>query len=301
MLNIFKEINNIPGVMGVLANCGDKGLISMGLEDSLSESTREQFKKFLDRKQTLAACREEQDMEIRFTEAVILTRKINQNNTLAIIGKPDLNLGLLNVTLDMLQEELKAATIKAESPQQDIPRPAESTSSQDTDVALSEPLRNSVIAIQQALFEVIGPLSRTIFSDSLKSWAQVEPASSTRLQELIDLLCMEIGDLDLENKFRQMAATGIKEREDNPDQPKDKSTKPAPKILVSREMAQKLTGLLTKYTTIMGSVGSLIMKSYLKEWSLKGEATEERIPELMKMLANEISDPKIRQDFLDSW
>jgi hypothetical protein len=300
MLNIFKEINALPGVRGVLANIQDIGIVSAGLDDDLSSLALNQFEIFLAKQGKLSG----QDIEIRFDEAVILTRRIDDNNTLAILGSPDINLGLLNVTLDMLQEGLKTAAVRMSHPTQqeensidteDTPPAVESV-----DFKLSGPLQNRVMAIQQALLETIGPLARTILSDSVKSWAQVGPASTRRLTELIDLLCMEIGDVGLENKFRQAAdsaATGSDDANPVPHNHPPKPDKPK-KILVNKQMAQKFAEIMTRYTSIMGPVGSLIMKDYLQEWAASGEATEARIPELMKMLGKEIADQGDREEFL---
>jgi|GEM_PF-4877276 len=302
MHNIFQNINALPGVKGVLASIGEAGMVSPGLENELSPLALNQFKIFLDEQKKLYSSSDGRDLEIRFNEAVILVRDINDDGTLAVICAPDINLALLNVTIDMLQRELKtAATQYSPSASKDLP-PSDIHNNQPpanpTDLALSGPLQNIVMDIQQALLETIGPFARTIMSDSVKSWAKVGATSTDRLQELIDLLCMEIGDSNLESKFRQAASIIITGQNNSP-ATVNKSSAPQkkPKILVNKKMAQKLADIMTDYTNIMGPVGSLIMKDCLQKWAAAGEASPTRIPALLKMLGKEIADQKSREEF----
>ncbi len=303
MQNIFQDINALPGVKGVLASIGEVSMVSTGLENELSPSALNQFEIFLDEQKKLYSSSDSRDLEIRFNEAVILVRDINDDGTLAVICAPDINLGLLNVTIDMLQKELKTAAMQySPSPSKDLPHSDihnNQSPAKPTYLALSGPLRNIVMGIQQTLLETIGPFARTIMSDSVKSWAKAGATSTDRLVELIDLLCMEIGDDSLESKFRQAAAIIITSQKNSPPAV-NKSSGPQkkPKILVNKKMAQKLASIMTDYTNIMGPVGSLIMKDYLQKWAAAGEASPARIPELLKMLGKEIAGQKSREEFM---
>ena len=304
MLKLFEEINALPGIKGILANIQDVGIVSTGLEDELSPELLAQFKIFLDRQAARSSAYQDQELEIRFNEAVILVHGIDQHTALAVIGEPDLNLGLLNVTLEMLQGELQAAAAQMrQSPLQDGTSKlttADNSPRLTTEVeefGLSQALQSKLTAIKQAMIATIGPIAETITRDSVKSWIKAGPATVERFNELIDLLCMEIGDNALESEFRQ-AVKPIISGEAATAQKKPRTGTGPEKIQVSKQMAEKLTELLRLYSTAMGPVGGVIMKDYLRQWAADGEPSAARIPELISMLAKEIPDPAAREKFL---
>ncbi|VAW38175.1 hypothetical protein MNBD_DELTA03-1096 [hydrothermal vent metagenome] len=133
------------------------------------------------------------DMEIRLRGSLLLIRPLSPEAALIVATKPSLNLVLINANLKFLNAELQAA-LRGEAQ-------ARKTTRQPGSVPLVHRLKH----LEDAMTEIIGPLAHEIFQAGVADWQLAGPAATGRLQELIDLLCMEIGDPQLEEHFRGAA------------------------------------------------------------------------------------------------
>ncbi|HFQ80123.1 MAG TPA: DUF4388 domain-containing protein [Desulfobacterales bacterium] len=138
------------------------------------------------------------DMEIRLRGSLLLIRPLSTEAALIVATKPSLNLVLINANLKFLNAELQAA-LRGEAQ-------ARKTTRQPGSVPLVHRLKH----LEDAMTEIIGPLAHEIFQAGVADWQLAGPAATSRLQELIDLLCMEIGDPQLEEHFRRAAGPVIK-------------------------------------------------------------------------------------------
>jgi len=138
------------------------------------------------------------NMEIRLSGSLLIIRPLSPEATLIVATKPSLNLVLINANLKLLNAELQAALRGKAQARKTSRWPG------------SAPLAHRLKVLESAMTEIIGPLAHEIFQPGVADWQSAGPAAADRLQELIDLLCMEIGDPQLEEHFRRAARPIIK-------------------------------------------------------------------------------------------
>jgi hypothetical protein len=138
------------------------------------------------------------NMEIRLKSSLLIIRPLSPEATLIVATKPSLNLVLVNANLKLLNAELQAALRGEAQARKTSHRPS------------SSPLVHSLKQLEGTMTEIIGPLAHEIFQPGIADWQLAGPPAAGRLQELIDLLCMEIGDPQLEEDFRRAASPIIK-------------------------------------------------------------------------------------------
>lgn len=139
-------------------------------------------------------------MEIRLKNSLLIIRPLTSEALLVVATKPSLNLALINANLKFLNTELKAALRGRAKPRETTLWPA-----------VPAPLAHNLTNLETVMTEIIGPLAHEIFQPGVADWHMAGPASANRLQELIDLLCMDIGDPQLEERFRRAAGPIIEE------------------------------------------------------------------------------------------
>ncbi|MFW8600718.1 DUF4388 domain-containing protein [Desulfobacterota bacterium M19] len=139
------------------------------------------------------------NMEIRLSNSLLVIRPLNPEAILIVATKPSLNLVLINANLKLLNAELQAALRGKTQARRAARWPG------------SPPLAHTLKQLEDTMTEIIGPLAHKIFPPSVADWQLAGPASADRLQEFIDLLCMEIGDPPSERHFRQAARPIIEE------------------------------------------------------------------------------------------
>ncbi len=139
------------------------------------------------------------NMEIRLKSSLLIIRPLTPEAALVVATKPSLNLALINANLKFLNTELQAALRGKAKPRETARWP------------VPAPLVHSLTNLEAVMTEVIGPLAHEIFQPGVADWHMAGSASADRLQELVDLLCMEIGDPQLEKLFRRAASPIIEE------------------------------------------------------------------------------------------
>ncbi len=139
------------------------------------------------------------NMEIRLKDSLLIIKPLSPEAVLIVATKPSLNLVLINANLKLLNAELQAALRGKAQAHRAARWPG------------SAPLVHSLKQLESAMTEIIGPLAYKIFQPGVADWQLAGPASADRLQEFIDLLCMEIGDPPSEKLFRRAAQPIIEE------------------------------------------------------------------------------------------
>jgi len=212
MLDLFKEIEGLQGVTGTFAHIRGLGMIYAELPDGYTAETLRQFESFVEQVRHAAreAKTENPEAEITLPEAVILVRSINEQATLIVVAGVDLNRGLLQVTLDLLQDELRQEAENlcrnrgmANSPTDN----REQGSRWQPPDSLPAEVHGVVARLAASLRQAVGPLASVIMEQSVAGWLQAGEASRGRIDELIEVLCMEIGDPEIESRFRADAAS----------------------------------------------------------------------------------------------
>ena len=112
-------------------------------------------------------------------------------------------------------------------------------------------------------------------------------ADANRTDELVELICMEIGDREIEAAFRRAVHRH-----------RPATTPAGPRqILVSPALARELSAIMEAFCQAIGPVGAVVMKSKLRQWADMGSPSPQRLGDLVAMLAAEIDDEKARERF----
>jgi len=223
MKDLFKEIKNVTAVMGsCLHVTGIKELHSDLPNIFLAKIT--EIGEIFDRviKVSLATNMHASSVELKYDEALIFLRPIDQDACLITFCENDVNKKMLNMTTGMLGKELQQAV--AQIRQKTGPDPATSSAFNHPGVppitvkpAPPDPRAKSLDVnkiihagpmarifqdFQDALAMAIGPISEMVMKDSVETWASEGECSQERLSELVDLLIREIDDVSLEAEFK---------------------------------------------------------------------------------------------------
>lgn len=175
-------------------------------------------------------------MEMRYADGLLLASPISKTATLLTFCVPSANTALVNMTINMLLPNLQVAARTMTKPvaapkatpapvKPTAPVPAEATTKKtakpappakstppakpaakpvDVDALLSAgPLARTLVEFQSGLSYAIGPVGEMVMRDALDEWGKGGECSETRLNELVDILCREIDDTDLEEEFRK--------------------------------------------------------------------------------------------------
>lgn len=165
------------------------------------------------------------NIEFKYEEAVIIVRPIDSNSSLVTFCETGINKKTLNMTTGMLANELKQAvdTIRKSGAAKPTPAPAPpkeeapppppaKPAAPEVDVNKilhAGPLAKVFQDFQDALSMAIGPISEMVMKDTVEAWAQKGDCSKARLNELVDMLCLEIDDPSLESEFKDAISSHI--------------------------------------------------------------------------------------------
>jgi hypothetical protein len=145
-------------------------------------------------------------MKFKYEESLICVRRLEKDAYIISVCEPTVNQSLIKMTAGVISPELKTALAaarqkaenKGESPTT-RPRPQTGVAEE---LLRSGPLAAILIRYQEALARAIGPVSPLVLREAVGRWLGAGDGTEHRLHELIDLLCAEISDPDLEAEFR---------------------------------------------------------------------------------------------------
>ncbi len=230
MDNLLQEIQALPHVTGGYVYIQTLGPMFSNLPGSYEKSSLNQIGYSI---QKIFEHEDSDDLnvdniELKFTDATILIRKINMDSALITICEPGANLPLVNMTTGMLTKELinavskarqavkqheenaaaqKAKAAAAPEPQPTPPEAVPEEKIDIDDLLSSSPLAGTLQKYQEALTHAIGPIGEMVMRESVEDWADQGDCSVNRLPELIDILCREIDDEALETEFKSSIAS----------------------------------------------------------------------------------------------
>lgn len=224
MQELFKEIKNVPAVMGsYLHVAGIKELHSDLPKIFLPKIAEvgEIFDRVI--KVSLATNMHANSIEFKYDEALIFLRPIDQDACLITFCETDINKKTLNMTTGMLTKELKQAVERIRTgpkqaaavprrpepqpqpqpvPPQPPPAAAAKAKIDVNKIIHAGPMAKIFQDFQDALALAIGPISEMVMKDTIEAWADEGECSQQRLPELVDMLIREIDDVSLEAEFK---------------------------------------------------------------------------------------------------
>jgi len=128
----------------------------------------------------------------------------SKNNTRKIC-EPNANKSLIAMTAGMLAGDIEIAmaqAIKAHPISSPPSRPAETIqASQVEEAEIDEKIAPVLEQIKEALAMTIGPIAGPVMKDNIEIWSKQNTPSLSSLPALAKLLCSEIDDKILEQKF----------------------------------------------------------------------------------------------------
>ena len=209
MNEVLQEIKLLPGVIGSSIYISGKKETWSDLPKVFKAKTAD-IGRSLERLFKLRQGRDISFIEVRFDESVMLMRPVDKESSLITICEGGVNFPLVNMTSSMLLGELRkgveairrgeAAAKKAESAPRPAAKPAAKASVNEI---MQGPLAPTMEKLSNALALAIGPISDMVLKDTVKSWLDAGPPDESRVPELIDMLCQEIDDSELEKEFRE--------------------------------------------------------------------------------------------------
>lgn len=225
MEDILKEIKNVPAVMGSYIHVNGVTAVNSDLP-KIFQSKIYDVGLAIDRliKINEATKMHASNIEFKYEEAVLIVRPIDSNSSLVTFCETNINKKTLNMTTGMLANELKQAADKirtsgaakpapappkAEAP----PPPPKPSAAAEVDVNKilhAGPLAKVFQDFQDALSMAIGPISEMVMKDTVEAWAQKGDCSEARLNELVDMLCLEIDDSSLEAEFKEAISSHLR-------------------------------------------------------------------------------------------
>jgi len=315
MFEQLQEINALQGVTGTFVYMKGTGIASLKLPQILQEKTIPYLNRYLARTQQInqAVGLQVKEMEIRLENAAVLIKTIDPGASLVVIGSGALNVPLINVTIEMLLDEFKEEVAKARKSR--LAAAQEKTAAEAALVtkgttlaqAMQEgPMAPAFRAMKVSLAGAVGPVSGMIFNDAAENWAKAGPVQAERLQELVDALCIEIGEPGLETQFRQKIKPLIIQaiaagKPDAVKQQPPPQARPAAEtpVMMDPGMKASLQGIQKAFTRIVGPVADMLMREATGRWQKSGPPTRQRLAGLIDMLCQEIGDPRMETDFRD--
>jgi hypothetical protein len=207
MNELLQEIKLLPGVIGSTVHINGEKRIFSDLPKVFQSKTAD-IGRSLERLFKLRQGRDINFIEVRFDESVMLMRPVDREASLITICESGVNFPLVNMTSSMLTGELRKAVEKIRKGEDEKPAPKPqgtkaAPAATDVNAVMNGPLAPVMERLANALALAIGPISDMVMKDTVKDWVKQGPADEARVPELVDMLCREIDDSELEKEFRQ--------------------------------------------------------------------------------------------------
>jgi len=223
MQHALTDLRLISGVMGSFIMAPKRGIVACDVPGVLKQDKLNQAGRLVSRivgagKTGFANMR---DMVLNYSEMFIFIRLLKDGAILVIMGDPTMNINLLAMSLNLAQEDfdtlLAAApsTPVAATPTAGSAAPSAAAQSPQQSAAAGGPLSLEQLnahhelapafeELRHNLAKVMGPMASIIFDDALLRWAASHPVNTSGLLNLVEVVCIEIGDLSLADQYRNI-------------------------------------------------------------------------------------------------
>jgi hypothetical protein len=212
---LLQEITMLPGVLGCFVYSGkQRVLLGSKMPPIFKENNLQVIGRLLTRTVQIGsmAMLLLKEIEMKYNESLLIIKPLPKEALLIIICEPNANKSLINMTTGMLAKDIaKVITQSVSAPpvsrqsekhplqQKQVPRKKTTPPQKATiDAKLAAILKQ----VTGALAMAIGPIAATVMKDTIETWANQSPPSTSSLPELTKLLCAEINEPDLEQSFK---------------------------------------------------------------------------------------------------
>jgi len=180
MNQFISTINEIPGILGICIFDQKQELTINNVPDFIPPVVLAEVGHVVAKMYALAQNNVPQisDLSLHYDE-ISLHIRIATDETILIVGEPQINESLVSLSLNMIEKEYKLA---ATEPIEDIPTV---TMPVQTDIDYVALLAEHLPALKSKLVKAIGPMASIIFDNAYKCWREKQPLNSTGLLEIL--------------------------------------------------------------------------------------------------------------------
>lgn len=172
----------------------------------------------------------------------------------------------------------------------------------DPSAVMNGNLKGELDRLKEVLISAVGPIGAVLIREGVGEWAQRFEPSSKHLGALVDILCGEIGDAEVEVQLRKALTEMLANPATSPEQTSEAVPSSNLTANESDVLSQKAHDrILEVLSRVVGPVAVIIMKSAVKEWESQGAATgRAKIGDLINRICAEIDDAAAEADFRSS-
>jgi len=180
MNQLISTINEIPGILGICIFNQNHELTINNVPDSIPPAVLAEVGHVLANIYELAQDNVHQisDLSLHYDE-VSLHIRIAADETILIVGEPQLNESLVSLSLNMIEKEYQ---LTGTEPLEDIHTV---TMPVQTNVNYVDLLAEQIPALKNKLVKVIGPMASIVFDDAYKRWREKQPLHCYGLLEIL--------------------------------------------------------------------------------------------------------------------
>lgn len=206
MQQIIDDLQAIPGVIGASIYSSNDGLRHNNLPamfrpEKLNETGKHLVKIYVAGRINFPDLNE---VLVSYEESLMVCRQLSGKDYLMAICDPAINMNLLNMSLNLAidnhdtQGDISPA--KAATSPPPTPGPLPDPVKLREEGALAEPLQAMLVH----LTKVIGPMALIVFDDCVALWASDAAPSVSRITDLQERICRDIGEKDKVDDFRKL-------------------------------------------------------------------------------------------------
>lgn len=199
MNNLLSEITALPKILGCFVFSSAQGVTGSNMPPIFANNAIKVMGTLLARSKQMSVMAKLNldSIDIRYNESMLVAKPLNKDTVLVMICEPGVNKSLLNMSVNMLMDDLKGFLSTTR-------KPVASGGASPAAKPQSDPAIRPILAkIKEALADAIGPIAQPVLEDCVKKWSGNGPQNKARLPNLALLLCMEIDDERLEAGFME--------------------------------------------------------------------------------------------------
>lgn len=201
MIELLNEVSESPGILGACVYSTELGVMATNLPVRMTPAIQQKIGKLL---QQIFELKDSKTLdistfEIQFDECLILAKKLNGSAALFTLCQAEANLSLVNMSLNMLSNDLLAKIVKmntsttaAETTVQSSAQAQTAQKPQSYAEVINGPLAAELKLIKVVLSKSIGPFTGIVLEDGINEWLKSGKSQQRDLENLIQILAREI-------------------------------------------------------------------------------------------------------------
>lgn len=207
MDSLLREITALPGVFGCFVFSGERHVIGSKMPPIFRKENINSIANLLARTVQIGhtAQLDFKEIELRYNESLLMIKPLKKEALLILICEPNANKSLIAMTSGILAGEIEIAmarSLKLHPSSHSASRPTETIQASQIDKIETDRVLAPVLEqIQEVLAMAIGPIAGPVMKDNVEIWTNQNAPSISTLPALTKLLCTEIDDKNLEQKF----------------------------------------------------------------------------------------------------